>query len=253
MPIINALPPFNIISNFAKNINKPKELIQSNIKSSKESLATAGSAAGVVGAAIAAPYVAPSVAKYVTSNPLKSIGIGAGALVGGAAIAENPKIAIQAPSKTVSALTDLGTTAGKVSKSGSFGESYGHLKSYVQEHPIATGIGVGAIGLTAIKGLFPAIATAQQTSAIKEQTQAYQSYTAGLETAAAGLGAGSLTQSMPVMASPSYIQPATTKTSWGQSEVTTTKKSYPAKRKTKYLNRSPVNVRNQIVIANRNG
>jgi len=172
---------------------------------------------------------------YAKANPLKAVGYGslgvASGIVGGAALKENPQLAKDLPSATYNVLSDVGTTGGKVTKSKSFSEAFGHLKGFVQEHPIASTVGGLVAGGVVAKGIIPAIATFRQTEAIQEQTAAIQKATSG-----------AITQSMPSMASPSYIEPATTTTSWGQSELTTTKKSYPAKRKAYYFNPVDINI-----------
>jgi len=187
---------------------------------------------------LAAKKAASAGGSYALQHPIKSLGIiGSGVVVAGA-IKENPKLASQLPSATGKALSDLGQTIGKTSKSQSFSEAFGHLVDYTKEHPIASIGGALLVGGAAAKSIFPAIATTRQTAAINKQTEIIQ-----------GLGS----QSMPSMASPSYIEPATTTTSWEQSELTTTKKSYPAKRKAKNINTRPINIRNYNILANKNG
>lgn len=173
-----------------------------------------------------------------------------GGVAGVGAVASNPKLLSKAgeiPTKITSLGSDVGTATLNPTKE--------NLLAIYKNQPIIAG-GLTAAGLGLIgKGLVGAGASVSNTLAIKEQTEAYKDYTAGLEQAAAGLNPQNNQSPLyysagdPVAASRSYPEAATGLVSYSDKPPVVARMK---KRKSKTIYRSPINIRNNILIANRN-
>jgi len=261
VPLINAIPTFNLIKNFADNISNPKKLIESNLKSSKETLGAQIGAAGVVYTA-SNPKKALELVKKVPSavKTAGNVAIAGGVGLLGYGVLSETKKPIQLVSKAPEAVVSGGKTIGKALESGSFSEAYGHLSGYAKEHPVATGLaGLGAviIGGKLVKGLLGTAYVGSKLDNINKKideggfTPVIPDILPTSDNKREGEKQDKITQTTPALASPSYIEPATTQTGWIQEE--TSKKAVSTRKKTKHLYKSPVNIRNNIIIANKNG
>jgi len=201
-------------------------------------------AKAVVAAKGVAASVGSSIGNYVKSNPIKSIA--GGAVVTGAVVA-NPKIATSAPSKTIEGLYNTGYNIGQFTKNpttDSFGKIYA-------DNPIIAG-GLTAAGLYTVgKGAGAIGASLLNTGAIKEQTDALKSSTPTNMLMPAGTTTPQSTStSVPALAA--YPSPETGLTSY-QIKSDNAVKKYKPRKKTQNLNTRPINIRNNIMIANKNG
>jgi len=203
----------------------------------------------------AAPIVAQtaksagtSVLNFIKANPIKSA---VGGLIGFGAVRENPKLITEIPSKTSSGLVNVGANIGKFTEEPSVSSA---LDIYKQNPFIAGGLTAAGLGLSAA-AIAPTISSISQTQAIREQTAAITSATSGL-TSGSDLGSGLINDKAittlpyvpPLAASSTYPDPNTQLTSYTNREPTTYKK----RKKSKTINRSAINIRNNILIANRN-
>lgn len=158
------------------------------VKASTNIIAGLGAAAGAVAAApsVAAAGGVGAVVQKAAVSLIPQSTVGKVALIAATpavigAIAEQPKEIAKAIANAPSELAQFGGDVAKLAAN----PSLQGVKELVSESPIITSaIALGATALGASK-IIPAIATAKQTEAIKEQTEAYKDYTAGLEIASA--------------------------------------------------------------------
>jgi hypothetical protein len=118
--------------------------------------------------------VAKTVAIKAISNPVKTLAVGAGALVAGSALVTSEK-AREGVLQLPSSLVNVGSNIGQVIENPS-SETIGQL---VKENPLIVGGATVAGALIAGKGIAGAVATFGQTQATKEQTQAIREATGG--------------------------------------------------------------------------
>lgn len=146
------------------------------LASTKAGLALGVATVGVASALAVAvnPTGALNVAKSIVP---KSTGgkLVAGLLapIGVSAVISNP----QSIGKSAKAVYDFESTGISIA-TGSTGLVQG-VKDYVVEHPVASAVGAGAVGLLIAKAVAPAVAGFSQTQAIKEQTEVLREQSQG--------------------------------------------------------------------------
>jgi hypothetical protein len=144
---------------------------------------SAGVIAGGV-TAITKPAVALAAAKSAIPTTVKGKVIAAvAAPVVLGAVAKQPIKAISTAIKAPSELAEFGGGISTLLAEPSLASA----KALFKESPLLTGATLAAGAVIAGKGIFPAIAIAQQTQAIQEQTEALRGATAGLATPSGGI------------------------------------------------------------------
>lgn len=136
--------------------------------------AVAGTSSVVRGAVskVVTPVVS-SVGKTIAANPVKTAII---ALPVAGAIAAQPGKTIQAIASTPTGLVNVGKNVANLAAE----PSVENAKTLVTENPVIVGSAAAAAAIGIGKTLIPAIATATQTSAIKEQTKAIENATSSI-------------------------------------------------------------------------
>lgn len=177
---------------------------------------------------------------YTLAHPINTLKIGAittaGGIVGYNAIKANPKIVSEGVPAAAAGLSDFGGTIGDVSKSKTFGEAYGHLKDFIQEHPVIASAGIGGALIAGGSGI-NTLLTRQKLDEIKDVIQQQQPLTAS----GASEGGGDYT---PTSSSMEIVPDVTP-----QKRAVTRYK----RRKTKSINRSPITIKNYNILGVRSG
>jgi len=93
---------------------------------------------------------------YAAQHPIQTLRYGAytvgGGIIAGGILKSNPDILKGSVPKTVDVLSDTGTLIGELSKSKDFGTAFGHLRTFTEEHPVATGLTLAGGAILGIKG-----------------------------------------------------------------------------------------------------
>jgi len=261
MATTNQYKPLSTVS-FKEGFSKAG--IQSGLSSIKAALPSAVAVATLPVAAssgilkTAAPSIAAvgksaisSVGKFIQSNPIKSA---VGGLIGIGAVKENPKLLTETPTKISTGLVNVGSNIGQFSKTPSVESA---LNVYKQNPFIAGGLTAAGLGISAA-AVAPLISSASQTSAIREQTAAILGSTGKIDqlknniptSSMVGSGSSEISSTQTPSLSASYPEPTTQLVSYADKKsVSTTRK----KIKRKNINTSPITIRNNILIANKNG
>lgn len=133
---------------------------------------------GAISSAAKAGTLATSASKLIPATTKgKVIAAVASPVILGAVVSQ-PAKTLSAIANTPSALTNVGGNLGNLIAS----PSVETAKTLFTENPVIVGGAVAAATLAGVKGIIPAIASAQQTSAIKEQTKAIEASTGMLVT-----------------------------------------------------------------------
>jgi len=182
--------------------------------------------------------VAKSATSQIAASPIKSTLIaGTVGVAGVSAIKANPKIVTEGIPKGVSGISQVGTNIGKFTKD----PSADSAKKIFSDNPIIVGGLLAGGAIAAGKGISSLAASAANTAAIREQTDT-------LKNQIPNSPVGEYISGMPVSPQQAANLPSevTTK-SYGNSNGVTKSK---AKRKPLY--KSPITVRNNINIFNKN-
>ncbi len=203
----------------------------------------AGTAASIPAGAFtavggAARTAASNAGKYTLSHPISALKIGGLSVVGGIigynAIKTNPQIITKGVPAINTALSDAGTTIGEISKAPSFGDAFGHLRSFVQEHPIAaTGAAVAGLGMIGAASLLNTAVTKENTAALKNYSSVESSG-----------GSGAV---LPLSGDPNTNSYNLVPDTVPEQSKSVKKYSY-RKRKTKSINRSPITIKNYNIL-----
>jgi len=193
------------------------------------------------GVTTTAKAIGGSVSTFVKANPIKS---SVGALIGAGVVAGNPRGTTKAIAQTPNALFNVGKNVGEFTAE----PTWQKAQAIYKENPIIAG-GLTAGGLyVAGKGISSGITSLINTSAIREQTETIKTQTPQIMVPSIGTTTPqSISDNVPAMAS--YPAEST-----GVGYLTEKpQKKYVARKKTQNLNTRPIHIRNNIMIANKNG
>jgi hypothetical protein len=213
----------------------------------------------LVGAAAVNPSAAIGTVKagFSSLNPTaKVISLAAVPVVIGA-VASNPKIVLRAGELPASG-GNIGSNIGTYTKNPTFENAANIFK----DNPFLVSAGLIGGGLVVGKGISSIGASIANTAAVRENTQLTSQVLSNADSLLTKKqdSAGSI---IALPAQSSYTTPFEEQKAYTNDEtaaqpdivapVTTTKKTYIARRKSKNINTRPITVRNNILIANKNG
>jgi len=235
--VVNAA--FNPLSKATVTANVSNPTMKAALETvSNHPYVSAGIIAGGV-TAIAKPAATLALAKSAIPTTLKGkviAAVAAPVVIGvvSKAPVQTAKALIEAPSQ----LSEFGSGIGQLATKPSLESA----KALFKESPILTGAALAAVAVVAGKGIFPAIATARQTEAIQEQTEAIKGVGAVLPTEQANYATA------PVGKSTAPSVPVTPQT---QTVMAGATKKYKRKAKKAILT-SRISQKVNVLVANKN-